>query len=150
MIRAYRPSDCDAVLNVWASASAVAHSFLSDEFVAAERRNIAEKHLPAAETWVWVAAGRIAGFIAMVGNEIGGLFVDPQLHGRGIGRCLVDHVRKLHDQLEVEVFAENQLGRAFYKAYGFVELREEVHAATGLAVMRLSLPPAEPPETRQR
>jgi putative acetyltransferase len=140
MIRAYRPSDCSAVLDVWAAASAVAHPFLSKEFVSSERRTIAELHLPGAETWVWVAGERVLGFIAMLGNEIGGLFVDPDHHGRGIGRALVDHVRKSRDQLEVEVFRENALGRAFYAAYGFVENHESVHSATGLGVLRLSLP----------
>jgi putative acetyltransferase len=146
MIRAYRSSDCTAVLDVWAAASAVAHAFLPKEHLAAERRDIAELHLPAAQSWVWVAGEHVVGFIAMVGNEIGGLFVDPAHHGRGIGRALVDHVRKSHDELEVEVFKENALGRAFYAAYGFVEDHEGVHSATGFKVLRLSLPRPVPPQ----
>jgi putative acetyltransferase len=145
MIRAYRSSDCTAVLDVWAAASAVAHSFLPKEYLAAERRDIAELHLPAAQSWVWVAGEHVVGFIAMVANEIGGLFVDPDHHGRGIGRALVDHVCKSHDELEVEVFKENALGRAFYAAYGFVEDHEGVHSATGFEVLRLSLPRPVPP-----
>jgi len=145
MIRAYRSGDCDAVLKVWAAASAVAHPFLTDEFLATERRNIADLHLTVAETWVWEVGGRVAGFIALMGNEVGGLFVHPELHGRGIGRALMDHARGLHEELEVEVFKDNTMGRAFYKAYGFVELREEVHEDTGLAVIRLELPGAKLP-----
>ncbi|MFL6731744.1 MAG: GNAT family N-acetyltransferase, partial [Sphingomicrobium sp.] len=34
--------------------------------------------------------GGIAGFAAVVGGELDGLFVEPDLWGRGIGRALVD------------------------------------------------------------
>ena len=140
MIRSYRPSDSDAVIDVWAAASDVVHPFLSREFRASERRDIADVHLPTAETWVWVVEEQVVGFIAMVGDEIGGLFVHPDHHGQGIGRALVDHMRDSHDRLEVEVFKENWLGRGFYSAYGFVEDHESIHSATGFKVLRLSLP----------
>ena len=34
--------------------------------------------------------GRVAGFVAVLGGEIDGLFVEPDLWGLGIGRALVD------------------------------------------------------------
>jgi putative acetyltransferase len=140
VIREYRAADLAAVLTVWEQASAVGHPFLTDEFLANERHNIAHRHLAAAETWVWESDGRVAGFIALVGNEVGGLFVDPHLHGRGIGRALVDHARTLRTELEVEVFKDNALARAFYHACGFIELHEAVHEGTGLTVVRLRIP----------
>jgi putative acetyltransferase len=145
MIREYRPEDQAEVLTVWASASAVGHPFLTAEFLAIERQNIADVYLSSAETWVWEADGRVAGFVALVANEVGGLFVDPMLHGRGIGRALVDHARGLRGELEVEVFEENAVGRAFYDACGFVERSRDNHRETGLAVIRLVLPSPEPP-----
>ena len=144
MIREYRTDDLDAVLQTWADASAVGHPFLTDEFLDVERQNIAVLYLPIAETWVWEADGRVAGFISLVGNEVGGLFVDPVFHQRGIGRALVDHACGLRTELEVEVFKENDLGRAFYHACGFVQYQESVHAQTGRAVLRLKLSPARP------
>jgi putative acetyltransferase len=147
MIRPYRADDLPSALVVWEAASAVGHPFLSEEFLAAERVKLARVYLPAAETWVWDDGGRLAGFISLVGNEVGGLFVDPALHGRGIGRALVDHARRLRGDLEVEVFRDNALGRAFYAACGFAELREGVHEETGLVVIRLGLPGARPLST---
>ena len=143
MIREYRADDRDVVLTIWAAASAVAHPFLPDEFLAAERRDIADRHLATAETWVWDVDGHVTGFIALLGNEVGGLFVHPEFHRRGIGRALVDHARGLRDTLEVEVFADNVPGRAFYAAYGFVEFEEGVHEDTGFGIVRLRLPDAK-------
>ena len=102
-------------------------------------------YLPAAETWVWEADGHVAGFLSLIDNEIGGLFVAPTLHGRGIGRALVDHARRLRGELEVEVFKANALGRAFYSACGFIEVSEGVHSETKLDVIRLKLTWDSPP-----
>ena len=38
MIRAYRATDLEGLLESWAAASAVAHPFLSPEFLVQERR----------------------------------------------------------------------------------------------------------------
>ncbi len=139
MIRRYRPEDLEDVLTVWAAASAVAHPFLSAEFLAVERHNIANVYLPNAETWVWESDGHVVGFISLLGNEVGAIFVDPKFHGTGIGQALMDHALELRKELEVEVFTENAIGRAFYARYGFELIEEKVHDQTGFELMRLRL-----------
>lgn len=139
MIRAYQPADLDDVLSVWSRASELAHPFLGEAFASAERENIATVYIPNAETWVWEQSGRVVGFIALLGNEVGGLFVDPDFHGTGVGRALMDHARARRGPLEVEVFTSNVIGRAFYAKYGFTLMHQMTHAETGLAIMRLHL-----------
>jgi putative acetyltransferase len=126
-------------MRVWAAASAVAHPFLSEEFLERERHEIPNVHLPNAETWVWEASGRVVGFIALLGNEVGAIFVDPTVHRSGIGRALMDRARASRGELEVEVFKANTIGRAFYASYGFEPMREAVHGPTGLEILRLRL-----------
>ena len=92
------------------------------------------------ETWVWEHEGRVVGFIGLLDSEIGGLFVDPEFHGTGIGRALTDHARELKGALEVEVFRKNTIGRRFYDRYGFQPMAESVHEPTGEDVLRLRLP----------
>lgn len=139
MIRAYEPADLDDLMAAWEAASALAHPFLDDAFVAQVRHDIPAVYLPNTETWVWVHAGRVVGFIALMGNEVGALFVDPAHHGAGFGRALMDHVHTLHGELEVEVFEANTVGRAFYDRYGFALLEEKIHEPTGHPVLRLRL-----------
>ena len=150
MIRKYRTSDLEEVLTVWEAASAVGHPFLSEEFLKSERYNIAHDHLPTGETWVWMKNGRVVGFIALLGDEVGAIFVDPRCQGEGIGRALMNHARALRRRLEVEVFEANVIGRRFYARYGFVVKGRRVHDETGLVSIRLELRADQPSPSSAR
>ena len=136
-IRQYNTSDLEAVLSSWESATRLAHPFMTEEFLAQERKNTAELYLPNTDTWVIEIDGEVAGFIALMGNEIGGLFLLPEYHGKGAGKALTDKAQDLHGDLEVEVFSENSIGRNFYSKYGFELLEEKLHEPTGRQVLRL-------------
>lgn len=137
MIRKYTSDDLAELLGVWYDASQIAHSFLTHEFFEQERKNISDKYLPNAETWVCEDDARVVGFIAMLDNEVGAIFVSPKSQGRGIGRALMDHARAGRDDLLVDVFKANEIGRAFYDAYGFEIIGELVHEETGQPLLRM-------------
>ena len=144
VIREYQSADLRDLLDAWESASQLAHPFLSREFQAQERVNIQDIYLPNSETWVYEHAGRVVGFIALLGNEVGGLFVDAEHIGQGFGRALMDKARELREgPLTVEVFERNALGRKFYSRYGFAQFDEKVHAPTGENVLCLRLQSSE-------
>lgn len=143
VIRKYQPEDSKEVLGVWASASTMAHPFLSREFMALERHNIPNVYLPKADTWVWEVDGQVVAFMSLLGNEVGALFVDPEAQRAGIGQALIDRARALRGELHVEVFKDNRLGRAFYAKCGFEVTRRGMHVETGCEVLRLRLPAAE-------
>jgi len=139
MIREYEERDLNELLDVWYSASQVAHPFLDEEFFEQERRNIAALYLPNAETWVYELDGAVVGFISLLGNEVGGIFIDARFHGQGIGRALMDKARSIRNVLELDVFKDNLAGRKFYKKYGFSKVEEHLHAETGFMQFRLKL-----------
>ncbi|TKS57867.1 MAG: acetyltransferase [Nitrospira sp.] len=139
MIRKYQAQDLQAVIDIWYRASLIAHPFLDEAFLQAERQEIMEKHMPSVETWVYEKEGRIVGFIALLDCEVGAIFVDPQHQRQGIGRALMDHARKLRGHLELDVFKENHIGRAFYDRYGFKVVAEHLHESSGQLQLRLRL-----------
>ncbi len=139
MIRPYTDEDLSELLDVWYQASLIAHSFLSEEFFDTERRLIAEHWLPTAETMVYETDGRVVGFLALIGNEVGAVFVDPHYQGRGIGRALMDGARDSRPYLELDVFEANSAGRRFYDAYGFEFVDRHLGEATGHAEIRVRL-----------
>ena len=125
------------MLSSWENASRLAHPFLTDKYFEHERNIIPEKHLPRADTWVVEINNEVVGFIALIGNEVGAIFIQPEFHGKGAGRALLDKARELHEDLEVEVFSRNLMGRKFYLKYGFVMIEEKIHEDTGHKILRL-------------
>ena len=136
-IRQYNTSDLEAVLSSWESATRLAHPFMTDDFLAQERKNVAEIYMPNTDTWVAELDGNVVGFVALMGNEIGAIFLQPNYHGKGIGKALMDKANELHSSLEVEVFKANAIGRKFYSKYGFELLEEKHHESTGQPLLRL-------------
>lgn len=65
MLRKYKEEDRDDLIDVWFAASKIATPFLSDEFLAAERNNIAEIYLPNAETWIFEIEDALVGFTSL-------------------------------------------------------------------------------------
>ena len=93
MIRKREEKDNDEILNVWYQASSLAHPFLEADFVEKTKKDLRDVYIPNTETWVYEENNSVIGFISMIGNEIGGLFVLPNKHFKGIGTRLVDFIR---------------------------------------------------------
>lgn len=136
-LREYQKNDLDSVLSCWENASKLAHPFLTEAFLESERYNIPNLYLPNADTWVVESRAKVIGFIALIGNEVGAIFVESEFHGAGAGRLLMDKARQLHGNLAVEVFKANSLGRRFYSNYGFELESEKTYEPTGNALLRL-------------
>lgn len=138
-IRHYENTDLEAVLFSWEASTRLAHPFMTDEFIDQERINIAEIYMPNTDTWVIEINNEVKGFIALMGNEVGAIFLQPQFHGKGAGKALMNKAQDLHGDLEVEVFKENSIGRKFYANYGFEKMEEKLHEPTGQQVLRLKI-----------
>lgn len=141
MIRKRKEYDNDAIMNIWSEASSLAHPFLKAAFVDKVKKDMREIYIPNTETWVYEENEEVIGFISMLDNEIGGLFVMPNKHSKGIGTQLVNVVKQLHNELDVEVFEKNVIGRAFYDKYGFTEIKKYFHTDSNSEMLRLNFKP---------
>jgi putative acetyltransferase len=124
-------------MDVWKQASNLAHPFLSIEFTEMVEVMIKDHFIPGSETWVYEEDGQVKGFIGMQKNEIGGLFVFPHYHSKGIGQKLVRFILTQYEDLEVEVFSKNTIERRFCYKFGFQFLKENLHEPSGEKVIRI-------------
>ena len=137
MIRKYESMDSEKVVDTWHQAFCLAHPFLKAEFVEKVKIDMGNIYLPNSETWVYEEDETILGFVSMLDNEIGGLFIKPSHHGKGIGTQLVNYVHQFHQALEVEVFENNVIGIPFYNKYGFQLMKSYFHEETQQVMLRM-------------
>lgn len=137
MIRKYKKSDTEEIVDVWYKSSSIAHPFLDSSFMEKEKTNIREIYLPNTKTWVFTSENSLDGFITMMDNEVAAIFVRPEKQGQGIGKNLMDLVSQIYDELEVEVFKDNKIGRSFYDNYGFKKINEHIHEESGHTLFRM-------------
>lgn len=131
-IRAYDGGDADALVDIWLAASRIGHPFFSDAELTTQSALVRDIYLPQAENWVACCDGRPAGFIGLLDHFIGGLFIDPAMQGRGIGRALVEHALRRKGELELDVYAANPMAPAFYARLGFRETSRRPNDDGGL------------------
>jgi 8-oxo-dGTP pyrophosphatase MutT (NUDIX family) len=133
--------DLERCMVLWRAASEAGHPFLDAATLDADAIVVRDTYMPAAEVMVAERDGVVVGFIALLGDMVGGLFVDPAAHRAGAGRALIGDALRRRGQLEVEVYEANAGARAFYGACGFVETgrRETDDHGRALPLIRMTL-----------
>ena len=82
--------------------------------------------------------GELAGFAAVVGAELDGLFVEPDLWGLGIGKALVDAATlEARDRGRALTVIASPTARKFYESCGFsVESEEQTRFGPALKMTK--------------
>ena len=78
--------------------------------------------------WMLVAEidDRVVGYVAVSGNHIENLYVDPELQGHGVGRRLLTAVeQRLVGPVTLRCLVVNTRARSLYERCGFVADRQE-------------------------
>ncbi|MFF7951841.1 GNAT family N-acetyltransferase [Streptomyces griseorubiginosus] len=91
----------------------------SDDEVHAYIRDVV---VPARETWVADAEGRVVGLMVLAEGLLSQLYLDPDWRGRGIGDRFVALAKERSPQgLSLWTFQVNKPAHRFYERHGFVE-----------------------------
>lgn len=123
VIRPASVRDAEAITAVFLASRAATMAYLprlhDDEQTGAW---IAHVVLQQCRVWVAHAPGdpRVLGFVAVQGDMLEHLYLDPLYRRRGIGTQLLEQARLASpERLVLEVFTRNTGARAFYKRHGF-------------------------------
>ena len=76
--------------------------------------------IPRGDAWGAFAGARMLGFIALLPGWVDHLYVQPDLHRRGIGSALLRFAQARQSELRLYTFQSNTNARAFYERHGFV------------------------------
>lgn len=132
MIRSYNDKDADLLVPLWLRCSLEAHDFISEKYWKKQSPRIKNEYLPNSETFVEEENGKIRGFVSLVdGKYIGGLFVDTDCQGQGVGTRLIRMLQQKCRHLELKVYEKNPHAAGFYARRGFIVRSTGVDAETG-------------------
>jgi len=129
-IRKSTPEDIPSIVDIWYHASVKAHDFISPQLWASHKKEMAEKYIPQAETYVVIENNLVVGFISMVNNYLAALFVKTDWQGKRTGTKLLNFIKKRRENIELKVFKKNTQSVAFYKHSGFTIVAEEIEKNT--------------------
>lgn len=122
-IRKSTPADASDLFEVWRTAVAATHDFISRQDLDAIAGLVRDKYLPAADLDVAVDENDIpVAFMGMTGNEIDSLFVHRDVRGSGIGRELAELAFGRARIIRTEVNEHNVQAVGFWKHMGFQEI----------------------------
>ncbi|MFB9750831.1 acetyltransferase [Paenibacillus hodogayensis] len=123
-IRPYAETDHDRLVDIWHRAVIRTHDFLTEEDISYYYGFVQGGALNSVE--IWVArdeSGEPSGFVGLDGAKVEMLFVDPERHGQGTGKALLDHVVALKGKpVTVDVNEQNGGALGFYRRYGFEQI----------------------------
>ena len=132
MIRKFKDSDINEVLNIWLDTNIKAHHFVSAQYWQDNFAAVRDM-LPKAEIYVYVNEKnkKIQSFIGLNGNYIAGIFVCEEAQSNGIGKQLLDFVKGIKTELSLRVYKRNVRAVRFYQRENFTVYSEGTDESTG-------------------
>ena len=113
MIREFKQTDIDNVMEIWLTENIKAHNFIPKEYWEKNFEYV-KKVLPNAEIYVYLEDEKIVGFIGLNDNYIEGIFIDSKCQYKGIGTALLNKAKKLKDELTLSAYKKNTKAIQFY------------------------------------
>lgn len=129
MIRESGLEDLDAIMQIWLESNIEAHFFIPTEYWKQNLDSV--KEAIAEGVTIFEDDGNVKGFIGIRDGYIAGIFVKKDSRALGIGKMLIDEVKRSYDSLELDVYLKNTQAIKFYMREDFIILKKQVNEDTG-------------------
>lgn len=129
MIRKFKKSDINYIMEIWKNENIKAHKFIPKEYWE-DNYDYVKEILPNAEIYVYTINENIVGFIGLDKNYIEGIFVDTNNQCNDIGTLLLNKVKENRNTLILNVYKKNINAIKFYKKNNFVITNESIDQRT--------------------
>lgn len=125
MIRKGEQKDISRIMEIWLDTNMEAHNFISPDYWK-NNYEMVESMMHDAELYVYEREGNICGFAGLMGNYLAGIFVGNMYQRTGIGKKLLDYVKKQKTEFFLHVYEKNKDAVRFYLREGFVRKKKQI------------------------
>lgn len=123
MIREFKIKDIEEIMKLWLESNLETHDFISSSYWN-DNFEMVKNMLPDATIFIYEENNNIKGFIGLQGNYIAGIFIRSNSRSQGIGKSLLDYVKRTHSELSLQVYKKNVRAVNFYLREGFRIIEE--------------------------
>lgn len=135
MIRKMKDSELEKVSQIWLDSNLEAHDFIDKNFWL-DNYPIVKEQFKTAEIYV-DAESEVKGFVGLQDDYIAGIFVEKSYRNQGIGKKLINFLKKNHQELSLDVYDKNIRAKQFYERNGFEVSTQSIERETGEKESRL-------------
>jgi len=130
VIRKFKIDELETVMKIWLKTNIAAHDFITENYWLGNY-DLVKKILLDATVFVYEEDNAILGFVGLTENYIAGIFIDENSQSEGIGKALIDYVKKSYSELSLQVYKKNPHAVKFYLRFNFVVSNEQTDENTG-------------------
>lgn len=117
MIRKFETTDTERVMQIWLEVNMETHDFVPGDYWLSHYQSVQEQLLQA-DIYVYERDKKIQGFVGMMDDYLAGIFVDKKYRSMGIGKDLLECVKKNHSAFSLNVYQKNRRAVDFYLREG--------------------------------
>lgn len=130
-----KDSELEKVSQIWLDSNLEAHDFIDKNFWL-DNYPMVKEQFKTAEIYV-DAELEIKGFVGLQSDYIAGIFVEKSYRNQGIGKKLINFLKKNHQELSLDVYDKNIRAKQFYEKNGFEVSTQSIERETGEKESRL-------------
>ncbi|MDE6470179.1 MAG: GNAT family N-acetyltransferase [Eubacterium sp.] len=113
MIRKFEMKDTERVMQIWLEVNIETHDFVPSDYWLSQYQSVQEQLLQA-DIYVYEQDNGIQGFAGMMDDYLAGIFVDKKFRSMGIGKKLLECIKKNYPAFSLNVYQKNQRAVDFY------------------------------------
>lgn len=130
MIREFRTSDIDRIMQLWLDTNILVHNFIDSKYWQ-DNFGAVKEMMPNSTIYVYEKNGEVQAFIGLLEGFVAGIFVSSYFQAKGIGKLLLDYSKCKHNELSLCVYKKNDGALRFYLREGFIIYTEQIDENTG-------------------
>lgn len=130
MIRKFEKKDTERVMQIWLEVNIETHDFVPSKYWLSQYQ-LVQKQILQADIYVYEQDKEIQGFVGMMDDYLAGIFVDKKFRSMGIGKSLLECVKKNYPAFSLNVYQKNRRAVNFYLREGLSIVSKEIDEDTG-------------------